>query len=123
MSVRGVLLFGHGSRDPQWREPMDQVARRIAEQSPGIPVACAFLEMQAPDFGQAVTELVGAGATSITVLPMFLGIGKHVREDLPALVAQVRERHPGLTLHLLPSVGEQPEVLQGLADRVLTSSP
>ena len=27
--TRAIVLFGHGSRDPQWRAPMDEVARRI----------------------------------------------------------------------------------------------
>jgi sirohydrochlorin cobaltochelatase len=113
--MKAVLLFGHGSKDPAWRRPMDDVAQRIRQQAPGVPVACAFLELQAPDFQQAVDELVASGARVVQVLPMFLGVGKHAREDLPRLVVDARQRHPELSLAVLPSVGEHPEVLDHLA--------
>ena len=116
MTRRGVVLFGHGSRDPAWREPMDAVARRIAEKAPGTRVVCAFLELQAPDFAAAVAELADQGAEHVTVLPMFLGVGKHARQDLPALVAAARAAHPKVSFEVLPSVGELPEVIEVLAD-------
>jgi len=119
MTGRAVLLFGHGSRDPAWREPMDAVARRIRERSPATDVVCAFLELQSPDFPAAVAELARRGAGQVTVLPMFLGVGKHAREDLPRLVASARAAHPGLRLDILPSVGERADVLDLLADAAL----
>lgn len=123
MTRRAVILFGHGSRDPAWREPMDAVARRIAEQAPGTAVVCAFLELQPPDFAAAVAELAGQGADDLTVLPMFLGVGKHARQDLPALVEAARAAHPGLVLTVLPSAGELPEVIEVLANAALRSQP
>jgi len=119
MTRGAVILFGHGSRDPAWREPMDAVARRIAEQAPGTAVVCAFLELQSPDFAAAVAELAGRGADHLTVLPMFLGVGKHARQDLPALVEAARAAHPGLALTVLPSAGELPEVIGALVGAAL----
>lgn len=121
--TRGVILFGHGSRDPAWRAPMDAVARRIVEKAPGTRVVCAFLELQAPDFAAAVAELADQGAEHVTVLPMFLGAGKHARQDLPALVDAARAAHPGLAFAVLASVGELPEVIEALADASLRRAP
>jgi hypothetical protein len=53
-----------------------------------------------------VDALVDGGNLRIRVLPMFLGVGRHAREDLPALVADLLRRHPGLHLELLRPVGE-----------------
>ena len=122
MTRRAVLLFGHGSRDPAWRQPMDDVARRIALRAPATPVACAFLELQQPDFAQAIHDLAGQDVDRVTVLPMFLGAGKHVREDLPRLVNDARARHPGLAIEVLPSVGEQDTVLAAIAELVSLAS-
>ena len=119
MTRRGVVLFGHGSRDPAWREPMDAVARRIGELAPQTSVVCAFLELQPPDFADAVAELARRGTEQITVLPMFLGVGKHAREDLPRLVEAARLAHPGVGLQVLPSVGERADVVELLAKAVL----
>ena len=111
--MNAVILFGHGSRDPQWRQPMDAVASRLAAQ--GIPVRCAFLELQAPDLATAAAELVAEGATVLSVVPMFLGAGRHAREDLPLLTEAVRRAHPGVAVRLRPAVGEDPRVLDLLA--------
>ena len=123
MTTRGVILFGHGSRDPAWREPMDAVARSIAGKAPGTRVVCAFLELQAPDFPAAVAELAAGGAQHVTVLPMFLGVGKHARQDLPALVGAARAAHPAMAFTVLPSAGELPAVIEALAEALLRASP
>lgn len=78
-----VVLFSHGSRDPLWRAPIEAVAARIKADHPQRPVVCAYLELSEPPLAQAVAGLVAAGATHVTVVPMFLGTGKHAREDLP----------------------------------------
>lgn len=113
MTARAVILFGHGSRDPQWRAPMDAVAERIAAN--GVTVRCAFLELTQPDLQGAVAELVALGATRIAVVPMFLGAGRHARADLPRLVDELKGVHAGLQLDLRLSVGEDPRVLDLLA--------
>lgn len=117
----GILLFGHGSRDPAWRAPMDAVAARVQARSPQALVRCAFLELQAPDLATAAGELVAAGARSLRILPMFLGIGRHAREDLPVLLADLARLHPGLPVEVLPAVGESGAVLDLLAALALAS--
>ena len=54
--------------------------------------------------------LIQAGATQVTVVPMFLGTGKHAREDLPVLVQALREAHPGVQLQVQPAIGEDPRM-------------
>jgi sirohydrochlorin cobaltochelatase len=109
--MKGVLLFGHGSRDAAWRGPIEAVAARIAAAPDAPPVRCAYLELCAPDFATASAELVDQGVTELRVLPMFLGMGRHAREDLPALVQTLRERCPELSIEVLPPVGEHPDAL------------
>ena len=46
-------------------------------------------------------------------------MGKHAREDLPVLVEQLRQRWPGTVFTLRPAVGEDPRLLQTLADIAL----
>ena len=111
-----IVLLGHGSRDPGWREPMDAVAARIRARDPHRPVECAFLELQPPALAEAVDQLVSDGATSVTVLPMFLGLGRHAREDLPMLLQECRRRHPAVPIQALASAGEEPRLLDLLTE-------
>ncbi|PSL83854.1 cobalamin biosynthesis protein CbiX [Variovorax sp. WS11] len=111
----GIVLLAHGSRDARWREPVEAVARRVAERAPAALVRCAYLELSQPDLRSAMAELVAAGVGSVRVVPLFLGMGKHLREDLPGLLDELRALHPQVPLELARAVGEEPEVLDLLA--------
>jgi sirohydrochlorin cobaltochelatase len=117
--TRAIVLFGHGSRDAQWRAPMDEVARRIRSRVAQVDVRCAFLELDRPALPDAIAELVEAGAGSIRVVPMFLGAGRHAREDLPRIVEHCRHEHPTVTIELEPFVGEDPRLLDLIATLAL----
>ena len=117
--TRAIVLFGHGSRDPLWRLPMETVAARLRHLRPGVPVRCAFLELEAPDLPAAAGELVAGGATELTIVPMFLGTGRHAREDLPALVRTLQAAHPGVAVVLQRPVGEDARVLDLIAQIAL----
>jgi sirohydrochlorin cobaltochelatase len=115
----GIVLFAHGSRDERWRAPVEAVAARVALLDPSAQVACAYLEMVAPDLAGATTELIARGAREIRIVPMFLGMGKHVREDLPSLVDALRQSHPDVSFTLKPAVGEAPALIELLARMAL----
>lgn len=118
-----VILFAHGSRDPLWRAPIDAVAQVMRQQAPQVPVACAFLELTEPDLATAVQSMVQAGAEHIRVVPMFLGVGRHAREDLPTLVQSLQTSHPELRLECLHSIGEHPLLTQLMAEIALGHHP
>lgn len=111
----GLILFAHGSRDVKWRQPMEAVARLIGLREPGLPVRCAYLELTEPDLPTAAAELAGLGLRQVSIVPMFLGVGRHVREDLPVLVEGLRQAHPGVDWRLQAAVSEDPALLDLLA--------
>jgi sirohydrochlorin cobaltochelatase len=113
---QAIILFAHGSRDPQWRRPMESVADRLTRLAPQALVRCAYLELTEPDLPAAAADLVRLGAGEVTIVPMFLGAGRHVREDLPALVEDLRVRHPAVRWMLQPPVGESERLLDLLAE-------
>ncbi len=111
-----IILFAHGSRDPLWRVPLEAVAARIADQQPGRPVLCAYLELCTPSLADAAQQLAAQGATQVTVVPMFLGTGKHAREDLPLLVQDLHAAHPGVQFHVQTAIGEDPRMTALMAE-------
>jgi len=111
-----LILFGHGSRDPRWADPMRRI-QALIEARPGAPrVRLAYLEFMAPDLPAAVAAAVADGATSVRVAPLFLGQGGHLRNDLTAIVGVVRKANPALAVEVLGPMGEADEVLRGIAD-------
>lgn len=117
---RGIVLLAHGSRDPQWRAPIEAVAGYIRGRQPGTSVRCAYLEICAPSLPEAATDLIAAGARQIRVFPIFFGLGKHAREDLPRLVEQIRTEHPDVVIELLPTAGEYEQLMRLMADIALS---
>ncbi len=113
--MNGIILFAHGSRDPAWRAPIEAIARRMREIDPSAHVTCAYLELTEPDLPTCVAELLGQGCGTITIWPMFLGTGRHAREDLPRLVSELRAQHSEVTFALRPAIGEHPAVLEAMA--------
>ena len=116
----GVILFAHGSRDPLWRGPIESVATQVRTLSPATPVACAYLELCEPDLPTSVDTLLAQGVTQINLLPVFFGMGKHAREDLPAMLADLRRRHPRVGFKALPTAGESPAITRLLAELALS---
>lgn len=114
--MKAVVLFGHGSRDPAWRQPIEAVANRMQAASPALAVRCAYLELMTPFLPEATAELAAAGVTAIRVVPMFLGVGRHAREDLPRIVDALRMQYTDIEFELAPAVGEDPRLLDLLAD-------
>jgi sirohydrochlorin cobaltochelatase len=114
-----VLLFAHGARDARWALPFEDVARRIAVAAPNVEVALAYLELMSPTLADAGRRLADAGCTHVAVVPLFLGTGGHVRNDLPQLVEQLRAAHPQVDWQLHPPIGEVDSVMQAMADATL----
>ena len=113
--TRAIVLFAHGARDPRWADPFEAVAARVRAAAPDCRVALAFLELMAPTLGDAAAALVAAGATRIDVVPLFLGTGGHLRQDLPPLVDALRIAHPGVAVHLHAAIGEHAAVVEAMA--------
>ncbi len=116
---RGLLLFAHGARDPEWARPFEAVAEQVrAQASVGaqpLQVRLAFLEFMHPGLTEAAASLVDAGCKRIDVVPLFLGSGGHVRKDLPALLDKLRAQYPQIEWLLRPAVGEAAEVIDAMA--------
>ena len=113
----GIVLFAHGSRDPQWARPFEQLAASLARQADG-PVKLAFLELMPPSLEQAIAALAKEGVRAIRIVPVFLGKGGHVSDDLPRLAAKASKDHPTVRVRLDPPIGEQDAVIEAIAAAV-----
>lgn len=100
---------------------MQRIAQQVQERSPETPVVCAYLELTEPDLPSACAQLLAQHprVTVLRVLPVFLGVGKHAREDLPVLMSALRSQHPQVRFEQLAAVGENPKVLACIAEQAL----
>jgi sirohydrochlorin cobaltochelatase len=120
--TQAIILFGHGSRDPLWHLPIQAVAERLRHRGTGSTITCAYLELTEPSLPDCAAQLVDQGITHIKVVPMFLGVGRHAREDLPVIMAELKQSHPNVLFTVQAAVGENPAVLDLLADVALADN-
>ncbi|MEJ3959736.1 CbiX/SirB N-terminal domain-containing protein [Brachymonas sp. G13] len=116
----GVILFAHGSRRPGWDATIHELEQRLRQQDAGLHIQRAYLELQQPDLEQAVRLLVEQhGVTRLHVIPLFLGKGNHLLEDLPALIRELQQQQPDLQLHLQAGIGQRNSFADWLSAEIL----
>lgn len=118
---RALLLVAHGSRLPEANSEVARLTEQLREASGDRfeIVTHAFLEIAEPDIPTGIDVCIAQGAAQLWVLPYFLAAGRHVRDDVPALLEQARERHPQATIYLCEHLGAEaslPELLLQLAE-------
>ena len=118
-----IVLFAHGARDPRWAQPLRKIQRGIVRKKPGTAVELAFLEIMEPPLADAIARLVAAGHQRITVAPLFMAQGGHLKRDLPKILDAIRAEHRGAEITLLPAIGDVDAVLEAISDWLVSAVP
>ena len=118
MAGRAIVLFAHGARDPEWARPFRQLVAELGEQLPGERIVLAFLELMQPSLAECAAALHADGIRHLRVVPVFLGFGGHMKQDLPEQVKAIQKKFADLQISLEPPIGEQPEVIAAIARAV-----
>ena len=116
MVNEAVIVFAHGARDPAWAEPLQRICGALRQRRPALRVELAFLELMSPSIGEAVDSLAAEGVVRITVVPAFMAEGGHLKRDLPILIEAARQRHPELSMSVVPAMGMSDQVIGAIAD-------
>jgi sirohydrochlorin cobaltochelatase len=117
--MRGIVLFAHGARDPQWARPFEAIRDRVRASRPEYPIALAYLELMAPTLEEAIDALCSEGASSVTVFPLFLAQGGHLKQDVPRILGEIRAARPHVPIALETAIGEVPELLAAISGWIL----
>lgn len=118
--TNALLLVAHGSRRAESNDEVRTLTERVrtAADERFTAIECAFLELATPNIPDGLEQLVGRGATHITLLPYFLAAGRHVAEDIPAEVDRVRAAHPAVIIEIAPYLGTSEAMPSLLLDTV-----
>ena len=101
-----LLLIAHGSRRAESNDEVRALAAKLSALTQNFDsVSCAFLELAEPSIPDGIEACVQQGATEIVVLPYFLSAGRHVAEDIPALVQPKQAQYPEIKIELQAYLG------------------
>ena len=119
MNRSGIILFAHGARDPEWARPFQRIRSLLEQRAPQALVELAFLESMRPSLDEAMSALGRRGAERVTLVPLFMAQGSHLRNDLPELVRRAAADNPGLSVRIAPAVGDVDPLLAAIVQWVL----
>lgn len=102
-----LVLVAHGSRNPDWGRPLEELTAAVAEHTGTRNVRLAYSQFTAPSLEDVVAE-AGPGIRRVRVVPLFMTAHGHVERDIRPVVDEVRRKHETLEVELLPPVGELP---------------
>ena len=89
---------------------------------PGCTVSLAFLEFMQPQLPEAVERLVSEGCERITIAPLFMAQGAHLKRDLAKLITDARTRHPQVEIVALSAAGEADSVTDSIVAWITDST-
>ena len=99
-----------------------KIQRSVKAKRPAAAVELAFLEIMEPSLDKKVADLVEAGYAHITVAPLFMAQGAHLKHDLSRIIGAIRAEHPDAGIKLLPAIGEVDEVLAVISDWLVVAA-
>ena len=117
----GLLFVAHGTPVEAANAPMTRVLHSVQAMAGYGPATMGYLECNQPDIPTALAQLVETGAPRIAILPYFLQLGRHVCDDLPALFAAAKERHPATEIRVAEPLGYDLLLAEAAAERIMAA--
>ena len=98
-------------------ETMHQITQTTRELLQNDMVEEAYLQFRDKNLEAGLMNLIGRGADDIKVIPYFLFEGVHIKEDIPAELAEFQRNHPGITITMGKTLGADRRLAEIVADR------
>jgi sirohydrochlorin cobaltochelatase len=111
-----VLIVGHGSREERANRELEALVARHRTLLAGAEVAHAYVELARPLVDEALADL-GARHRRVVVLPLFLFLVGHAKNDIPIALHRARAAYPQVQLLSGRELGLHPLLLEILFQR------
>ena len=115
MTAPALVALAHGSKDPRSADTVTALCDQVRAMRPDLRIEPAFLDHCEPSPVQVFDQLVAEGYDEVVVVPLLLTAAYHARIDVPAVVQEAADRHPGLRMRVTEVLGD--DVLLDVLDR------
>ncbi|MBF0589129.1 MAG: sirohydrochlorin chelatase [Magnetococcales bacterium] len=112
-----ILLIGHGSRDVDGNEEIEDFADYWRQKRPDLDIEVCFIEFAdvlVPDGLKKAAKK----AKRVIAMPLILNAAGHVKMEIPGFIKQAREKHPKVTFVTGRHLGLDEKVLKLLRRRL-----
>ena len=122
----GILVVGHGSREPEGNEPLLELCCGIEQRLGITPVQPCYLELARPTIDDGLAALYRRGVERVIVFPLQLTAGRHVRYDIPCEVGRALARMSNMLVSFAEHLGTHPamgEIADSRLRQAMTGQP
>ena len=112
-----LVIAGHGTRVNAGAEAAAALVGKVRALLPGVRVEAGFVELTPPTIDVAL-DTVLADAPAAVVVPLMIGTGGHVREDIPEAIDASKARHLDATVVYTRHLGSPKPLIGAVHDRI-----
>jgi len=115
----GIVVAGHGSRDPDAVREFEALVALVRERAPDDIVTHGYLEFASPTIADAAVANVQAGAGQVALVPGVLLAARHAKNDMPAEMLALARDFPQVDFHFGAPMSLDPKLLQLAQERIV----
>ncbi|MCL2046068.1 MAG: CbiX/SirB N-terminal domain-containing protein [Oscillospiraceae bacterium] len=117
--MKGVLVIAHGSRATETEAVLDAIVEMVRENLPDRMIECAFMGNSDRTAEKAVAALAENNVSEIKIIPYFLFMGIHLKEDIPEMVAELVKDYPEIEISMTDSLGADRRLAEIVIDKIV----
>ncbi|HEY1506175.1 MAG TPA: sirohydrochlorin chelatase [Stellaceae bacterium] len=118
MMKTGVMICGHGSRDPEATAEFARMAARLKARLPESDVEHGYLEFARPTIREGFAMLAARRAQRILAVPVMLLAARHVTTDLPSEINRFSADFPQIEMCFGRALSIEPKLLNAAIARI-----
>lgn len=117
----GIVIAGHGSRDPDGVREFEALVELVCTRAPGHAVTYGYLEFSSPTIEAAVKANLAAGSRQVSVVPGVLLAARHAKNDMPSELQVLARTHTDIDFHFGAPLNLHPQLLQLAQQRIIAA--
>ncbi len=115
-----LVIAGHGTRVNAGADAAAALVDKVRGLLPGVRVEAGFVELTPPTIDAAL-DTVLADASAAVVVPLMIGTGGHVRDDIPEAIDHSKARHLDATVVYTRHLGSPTPLVAAVHARIASA--
>ncbi|MCW5953659.1 MAG: siroheme synthase [Propionibacteriaceae bacterium] len=112
-----LVIAGHGTRVNAGAEAAFALVGKVRALLPGVRVEAGFVELTPPTIDEALTAVLENQSAAV-VVPLMIGTGGHVREDIPEAIETAKTTYPDATVVYTRHLGSPAPMIAAVHQRI-----
>ena len=117
--MTALVIAAHGTRLPEGQQACRGLVDRVRTMLPGVRVLDCYVELDTPTIPDAVAAgLAQDPDRHVVVVPLMIGTGGHVRDDIPEGIGTGRAQVDAGQVTYTPHLGPDPRLRAAVRERI-----